>query len=438
MATSLLFVGDIHLGRRPARLPSDLEDSFGLSRAELTPAAAWREVVRFARTEEVDALILAGDVVEADNALFEAFGRLRKGIDDLIEDGIQVLAVAGNHDVDALPRLADLIDGFRLLGRGGKWESAAVHSNGKTVAHILGWSFPTSHFTSSPLASFQPPDLPGKGIPRFGVLHADLAGGKSAYAPVTQGELVNAGLDGWFLGHVHKPSLLQQDRPIGYLGSLVGLDPTETGPHGPWLMRIDEENRFELEQIALAPLRWERVVVDVEHLASATDLLELLVQNLDRLHRAVVPDLGRTKAVGTRLELTGATALRAELRRRLDAELAERLCSIREGVIYFVDSILDRSRPAIDLLRCAAEGDPPGLLARLILSLEGGGEEAAAIVQRAQRALPRIVEESGSTLPRLGDLSDDHVRELLISSGLQALEALLAQADSKKSRDGAA
>ena len=54
---------------------------------------------------------LAGDLVERDNALFEAYGPLATGVRRLVERGIVVAAVAGNHDTMALPRLAAEIDG---------------------------------------------------------------------------------------------------------------------------------------------------------------------------------------------------------------------------------------------------------------------------------------------------------------------------------------
>ena len=86
MSARILFVGDIHLGRRPGGLPGNLEQH-GLSVAELTPAAAWRSTVDWAVAHDVDAVVLAGDVVESDNARFEAYGRLREGAERLLRGG---------------------------------------------------------------------------------------------------------------------------------------------------------------------------------------------------------------------------------------------------------------------------------------------------------------------------------------------------------------
>ena len=111
----ILFVGDMHLGRRPGHLVAALAEH-GLSPQQLGPAAAWRNVVEYAQAEAVDCVVLAGDLVEADNARFEAFGHLQRGVQELVAADIEVCAVSGNHDVEILPRLAEAIPGFHLIG----------------------------------------------------------------------------------------------------------------------------------------------------------------------------------------------------------------------------------------------------------------------------------------------------------------------------------
>ena len=71
-------------------------------------------------------MLLAGDVVEQEDDFYEAYGDLRRGVDRLAAAGVPVLGVSGNHDVQVLPRLADAVPGFRLLGRGGAWEARDV------------------------------------------------------------------------------------------------------------------------------------------------------------------------------------------------------------------------------------------------------------------------------------------------------------------------
>ena len=65
----ILAVGDIHLGRTPSRLPAELA---GRSR-RYGPAAAWERTVAAAMQAKVQAVLLAGDVVDREDDFFEAY-----------------------------------------------------------------------------------------------------------------------------------------------------------------------------------------------------------------------------------------------------------------------------------------------------------------------------------------------------------------------------
>src|SRR5690606_27261923 len=54
----LLCAADLHMGRRPSRLPPTW------SGGAVGPATAWAALVERARAERVDAVLLAGDVVD--------------------------------------------------------------------------------------------------------------------------------------------------------------------------------------------------------------------------------------------------------------------------------------------------------------------------------------------------------------------------------------
>src|SRR5690606_34254660 len=133
----LLCTGDLHLGRRSSRLPSHLDGRTH------SCAGCWDQVVALALEESVDVVALSGDLVDRDNRFYEAVGPLESGLRRLADAGIEIVAVAGNHDHDVLPRLVDALgpEAFRLLGRGGVWERATVRRGGR-VLHIDGWSFP--------------------------------------------------------------------------------------------------------------------------------------------------------------------------------------------------------------------------------------------------------------------------------------------------------
>ena len=164
----ILCCGDVHIGRCSARLPEHVDGR------EVSSAACWTRIVDLALAERVDVVALSGDVVDQANRYYEATGPLEAGIRRLADAGIPTVAVAGNHDHDVFPRLADELGGkrFHLLGRGGRWERATVRSRNGAL-HVVGWSFPAARVSESPLASFALGPT-GDDAPVLGLLHADL------------------------------------------------------------------------------------------------------------------------------------------------------------------------------------------------------------------------------------------------------------------------
>ena len=421
----ILFVGDMHLGRRPGHLVPALTEH-GLSPRQLGPAAAWRNVVEYARAEAVDCVVFAGDLVEADNARFEAFGHLQRGVLELVAADIEVCAVSGNHDVEVLPRLAKVIPDFHLIGAQGRWERHVVGGeNGPAVA-ILGWSYPQQRITTSPL-SLSPLPIVDEGV-SLGVLHCDLDATSSRYAPVRKTELRTAGPQAWFLGHIHKPSLDPANDEPGYLGSLVGLDPSETGRHGPWLVTVDGAGRIAKSQLPLAPLRWEELSIVLDDPAlPAGDLEVLVIEALRRHHAELAAELGATRAVGCRIRVGGSHDDLGVLERAARKIVDGGLASTHDGVLYFIDRIAVEVVPTLALAELARGDDPCALLARKLLALQEGRTEGDALIDRARSAV--LSAAGGGNFVDLEPVPTDaeHLRRALLREGYRALDALLAQ-----------
>ena len=423
----LLCVGDIHLGRQPSRLPAEILDE--LRPTDLGPAAAWRLSVDFALEAGVDAVLLAGDVVEQENDFYEAYGDLRRGVDRLTKAGIAVLGVSGNHDVLVLPRLADAVPGFRLIGRGGRWEIEGVTGRDGRNVQVLGWSFPERRVSASPFESHELPELDPQAGPIVGLLHCDRDAAGSHYAPVRSDELAGVReVDAWLLGHIHKPDPLTPPRPIGYLGSLTGLDPGEPGKRGPWLLESTGPE-LTIEHLPLAPLRWEEVEVGLDGLEAAEEVHRLVTAALDALHERISGERKRPRAVGCRLRFTGRSSVH---RKAIERVLAEsdplRLLYPREDIAYFVHDWRMEVLPALDLEELARGADPPALIARKILLLRSpDGPERRELVVGARRRLEsrtgnRRFTDRGFVLP-----SDEQIATSLERAAIGALGELLAQ-----------
>ncbi len=416
----------------------------GVEPSALTPEAALGAVVDLAIAERVDALLFAGDVVESTNARFEALRPLEAAVHRLREAGIPVLAVVGNHDVEALPRLARMIEGFELIGEGGRWQARTINKNGRPAAEILGWSFPEKQVRSSPIAQLLREPLlttggAAPGIPRIGLLHGDLDASGGSYAPFTSGELTQAGLDAWLLGHIHKPSLREGGgdagaSPRGYLGSLVGLDPSEVGQHGPWLVRVTAGGEVVPRQLASAPLRWEQLELRVAEDAGPEDVADQLLEEAVRAARDIQARGSTPQALGLRLRLVGQTRHYDALRRPIEEGRWKGLTRRAGETLVFIDKVIDGLELAIDLAEVARGDDPPALLASKLLDLTQPGEKRSALLEAARSELRRVTDElRWSALDHVREprdpLSDDALASLLTRSGTAALSQLLAQRD---------
>ena len=434
---AILAIGDVHLGTACSGVPDEIS-SWGLDPTELTPAAALKLSVDFAIEQNLDAVLFAGDVVESTNARFEAMLPLEEGIRRLLGAEIQVIAVAGNHDVEALPRLAALMDGFTLLGAGGRWESLAITKNKAPIAEVIGWSFGERFVRQSPVAELlaEPVEKPSSPIPRIGLLHADLDASGGHYAPIRQAELDNTGYDAWLLGHIHKPSLdhlaaSTGSQPSGYLGSLVGLDPSEAGPHGPWLLRVSYDGTLHMEQVPLAPLRWEHVSVSIDGIEHIEDVPDRLLGEAEKFVHQLGESGAAPRALGLRVRLTGTSSQYGEIRQRIAAGEWNGLGRVVDGTAVFFNKIIDAMELPLDLAEIAKGDDPAALMAQRLLTLEHDDEQSRALIDKARAELSNFAREDlwspvqdhrNATDP----LSDDALRDLLFRSGKAALNAMLS------------
>ncbi|MGY6629585.1 MAG: metallophosphoesterase family protein [Wenzhouxiangella sp.] len=415
--TRLLAVGDIHLGRLPANLPDDLAER----RQELGPETAWQRAVNEALALDVDGVLLAGDVVERSRDFFVAYGQLKHGIERLAAAGIPVFAVAGNHDTHVLPRLAEEIEHLTLLGAGGQWEQVELGE-----IDLLGWSFPQTHVRSNPLASLRDESGGQRQRALIGLLHCDRDQIDSHYAPVSSADLAGADTDAWLLGHIHQPEALDQARPIGYLGSVSALRASETGPRGPWLITV-EGRRVTAEQRVIAPLRYERLAIDVEGAESAEKLGGRVLSACRQRLNTMGEQHPLPEALGLRLHFHGHSARAAALSGDI-TRLGEEARSWQEsGVHCFIDKIEIELLPALDLASLARRNDPCGLLAQRLLALGQPDEDPGRQLIEQARPLFESISTSREFKHLERRFSDQDIARQLSEAARLGLLELLAQ-----------
>lgn len=422
---NILVAGDLHLGRHPSRVPE------AVGRAEVSVAGVWDRLVDLAIREGTELVLLSGDVVDEANQRFEARGLMERGLRRLAEAKIMVCAVAGNHDYEALPAVAGLIDSpwFYLIGQKG-WERWTWQVDGQTRLHVDGWSFRSRHVRQSPLLEYDltPPD---DGRPVIGLLHGELGTPESDYAPLSVNELAATGIQQWILGHIHVPQLhdLPNHGRALYPGSLQPLDPGETGPHGAWW--IDPSGQTPPVQVSLASLRYESIALSLPEQggqAAADRAIHELLKAQAEIGESADEALA---VIMLRLTLTGRTDAHRMIADIIEALVGHSVMSIGETGSVYIERVIDQTTPPIDLQEIANGGDAAALVAGMLLDLDDPSsltpETQAFITDAAQAVSER---RAAGPYLALKESHDEPIEQIIARARRAAwslLDALLAQ-----------
>ncbi len=428
MPIKILAIGDMHLGRRPSRLPSELAKHA----TELSPQKGWERAIEHAIKHHVDLVVLAGDLVDQEDNFFEAFRPLDTGINALVSAGIEVVGISGNHDVSVLPRLAKQLSQFKLLGANGRWETHRYEKHGEAVT-LHGWSYPRPVVSESPLMGHTFERAPGL---NFGLLHCDRDQADSRYAPVTSQALNEAGLDGWLLGHIHKPDPLSHKSVSGYLGSITGLHVGEIGPRGPWLLDIDQGQVHAVSHWTIAPLVWIHLSLDISNLTKPDQAMDALLQDIRRLDQQASAYMEPPRALGIRLVLSGQSDLGGEISEALVDRQDENF-AVGDIETIFLESINDQTTAAVDLSLLAKRTDHIGRLARSLVLLDEPKqsidlspesiEQRQSLIDSASEQLMSLADEGRWQLGQASPLTEAEVIGHIKHSGHQLLREWLAQ-----------
>lgn len=410
---------DIHLGRHAG--PHRMGTPYVVQ--------AWERLINICLDPErpVDGLLLAGDLIDRRGLFIEMHGLLRRGVRQLLERGIAVIAVAGNHDAEVLRQFNESLgfSGFCLLGSEGQWERKTLLIRGRAV-HIDGFSFSKSKYMENPLEGRVWEPVPEDEV-LIGLLHCDVDNPRSIYAPVRSADFQGLPHQAWILGHIHAPRTILPSCPwVQYCGSLQGLDVAEAGRRGAWRMTVPARGEVVYQQIPLAPLRWEWLVVDVSDLL-AVDWEKQLLKKIEAGIAERCQEGGEAvDLIGVRLQLRGTTeayrSLREEIGRFLEQEVAD--CQIGERwVAYFIESVKNDTRPPVDLVSLSKGRNIVGAIAKKLLAVQEGKADLGPSL-RARIGEEPFFRQWGREWPEIGEAE---LRDLYLSQGYQLLDELLGQ-----------
>lgn len=293
----IVVTGDIHIGKRSSAIDGNF--------AFLSTRYTWEQIVDYSINNDIDLVILTGDIIDRENRFFEAVSPLRQGLERLGAHHIAVCMVAGNHDYDVLPEILNTTDdpGIFMLGKNSRWEGWLI-KRGDQEIQLIGWSFTSQYHADDPVKTL-PAEMIRQDIPTIGIVHGDAFAQGQKYAPINTFALKELhGIDVWLLGHIHKPQVLHPAAPlILYPGSPHALSPKETGIHGPYLLEL-KDGQVGAELLPLSPVRYEELSVDVSHVTDKESFRQKLSTALKTYTRDL-PFTGWLKYLVYDIVLTG-------------------------------------------------------------------------------------------------------------------------------------
>ncbi|EJJ26230.1 metallophosphoesterase family protein [Rhizobium sp. CF142] len=311
MVYRFIHTADIHLDsplRTLALRNAELSEMIGLATRR-----SFVRIIDLCLEEQVDALVVAGDLYDGDQTSMKTARFLAEQLARLHQAGIRVFIIRGNHD--ALSKItAELVMPETVKVFDAVAEAVAIdRAPGHFPVAIHGLSFAKPQAPESLLRHYA---LPVPDAVNIGIMHTSLGGsaGHDLYAPCSVPDLRQAGFRYWALGHIHKRSSVEDAScAIVMPGIPQGRDINEDGPKSVSLVTIKDDCSILIEERQTAVAHFGRLVVDI---SKAGDWKDVILQAKGRLE-----DLSSTVSADhlvARIEVTGSSELAWRIRRDTD------------------------------------------------------------------------------------------------------------------------
>ncbi len=232
---------------------------------------AFTRLVDTAIKEQVDFVILAGDIydVELHNLKAQAF--FQKEMVRLSHHEIPVFIVHGNHDFMGGSSF-QLAFPSNVSVFAETVENKYLETSTGVSIELVGFSYDKQNIKEKMINQYQKQYLADFHI---AILHGNLGNsGQHQYAPFTISDLQEKQFDYYALGHIHKRETISSQPLAIYPGSLVGSTNKEVGEKGFYLISMDE-SEIKTDFRSVADTIWMRQTIRILEL---TDFQHLVHQ----------------------------------------------------------------------------------------------------------------------------------------------------------------
>ena len=363
----------------------------GLNRFEGAPVARLRSAARQALTrlvdlaldEEVDFVLIAGDLYDRDWQDFHTGLFVREQMVRLGRAGVKVFIVQGNHDAQGvISRQLPWPDNVKVFS---SRSAETVKLDDLRVA-IHGHSFPDREVPEDLVPGY-PMAVPG--YVNIGLLHTSLTGaeGHDTYAPTSLDTLRSKGYDYWALGHVHARQVVCDEPRVVYPGNLQGRHARETGPKGCELVSV-AGGKLDATFVPLDVVRWHQVDV----VLNPSHSLDALPRVVGEALQAAVVSAGGERLHAMRVRLTGETPLHTHEARQpgtLAAAVQAAAQDLADADVW-IEKVQLALRSPVDRAQLAQRTDALGELVRWVDDLAA---EPQALASFGQPVLAEVLDK---------------------------------------------
>lgn len=246
---------------------------------------AFEKVIDTAIEEEVDFIVIVGDLYDGEDRSIKAQARLRKQMERLKEKDINAYILHGNHDhLQGSWITIDMPDNVFIFGK--DYEMIPFTSKRGDKVHLYGFSYGERHIVERKILGYQ---KIGHADFHIGLLHGHCEGGSTThqpYAPFTIQEMLQKDMDYWALGHIHTRQVLHEAPFIVYPGNIQGRHKNEDGSKGCYHVSLSKSGLGELTFIETAAIQWESVNIYCNENITLSELYSKCMEEMESTMQA--------------------------------------------------------------------------------------------------------------------------------------------------------
>ncbi|KQL55084.1 hypothetical protein AN964_17270 [Heyndrickxia shackletonii] len=284
---SFIHCADLHLDSPFVGLQYMPKEIF--KRIQESTFLAFTKVVDAAISKKVDFIIISGDLYDGEDRSIKAQARLRKQMERLQSENIEVFIIHGNHDhLGGAWTTIEMPDNVHVFSS--DVEVKHYITNKGVKVHLYGFSYPERHVRDRKVDLYN--KTPGAHL-HIGILHGHCEGGSThhqPYAPFSIRDLLEKEMDYWALGHIHKQQILHQDPYIVYPGNIQGRNSKEQSVKGCFAVTLSKHETT-LEFIETSDIIWESITVSAKECSYFHELFlkcKEAMDNIRKLNQAIL------------------------------------------------------------------------------------------------------------------------------------------------------